>query len=283
MIGDGLSLLQFADRIGLNLSALLTIGFALHAASGVVERASFEALRLRVGLASTTLGLFVIIRLGILIAQMGDGSTFLDIELLPLAWMALGPSTLLILAGAVAATLGVWFGSRIVAALGAIALSTGFGLTGHSQGLADPGLAPAMVATHVLIAGFWVVAPFSLYPTSTLDAARLAARLHRFSAIAVAAIPLLIGLGFWLAWILAGGPDKLFGTTYGLLLLVKLAIGVVAMGLGALNKQIITAKIAIAPDRGRAWLRTTLILEATLFTAAIIAVSAATTIGGPGE
>lgn len=283
MAGDGLSLLQFADRIGLNLFALLTIGFALHAASGVVEREAFKNLRLRVALASLVLALFVALRLCILIAQMGDGSNPYDPELLPLAWMALGDSSLLILVGALVAASGVWLGSRIIAALGAILISAGFALTGHSQGLTDPGLAPAMVGAHVLIAGFWVAAPVSLYPAKALPDAQLLARLSRFSAIAIVAIPVLIGLGFWLAWVLTGGPEKLFRTTYGLLLLAKLAIGVGAMGLGALNKQIITAKVAAEPVIGRAWLRTMLLLEATLFAAAIVAVSAATTIGGPTD
>lgn len=283
MTGDGLSLLQFADRIGLNLFALLTIGFALHVASGVVEREAFKGLRLRVALASVATALFVAIRLGVLIAQMGDGSNPFDPELLPLAWMALGDSTLLVVVGALAAAGGVWFGSRIVAGLGAIVISAGFALTGHSQGLAIPGLVPAMVAAHVLIAGFWIAAPVSLYPSKALPDAQLLARLNRFSRIAIAAIPVLVGLGIWLAWILTGGPEKLFGATYGLLLLGKLVVGGVAMGLGALNRQIITAKVAADPGIGRAWLRTTLALEAGLFAAAIIAVSAATTIGGPTE
>lgn len=283
MNGSGLSLLQFVDRIGLNSFALLTIGFALHAALGVVERDALRGLRFRIALASVALILFAAVRLSTLIAEMGDGANFFDPELLPLAWMALGSSTLLILAGAIGATSGVWFESRIVSALGAIALGAGFGLTGHSQGLADPGLAPAMAATHVVIAGFWVAAPFSLYPSSKLDDARLLARLHRFSSIAIAAIPILIVLGVWLAWILAGGLEKFFTTTYGLLLFAKLALGVIAMGIGALNKRFITPKIMAAPATGRIWLRTTLQLEAMLFTAAIIAISAATTIGGPSE
>lgn len=283
MTGDGTSLLQFVDRIGLNLSALLTIGFALHAALGVVERDAFKSLRCRITLAAAALLVFTAVRLSILVAQMADGSNPFDFELLPLAWTALGDSTLLIVLGALAAAGGVWLGSRVVATLGAIALCAGFGFTGHSQGLVDPGLAPLMVATHVVIAGFWVAAPFSLYPTRTLDDARLLARLHRFSSIAIAAIPVLIALGIWLAWILAGGTEKLFSTTYGLLLIAKLALGIVAMGLGALNKQFITAKIVAAPATGRIWLRTTLLLEAALFTAAIIAISAATTIGAPSE
>jgi hypothetical protein len=55
------------------------------------------------------------------------------------------------------------------------------------------------------------------------------------------------------------------------------------MSLGALNKLVITAKVAANPAVGRKWLRVTLLCEATLFAAAIMAVSAATTIGGPVE
>jgi copper resistance protein D len=281
--GDGLSLLQFGDRIGLNLFALLTVGFALHAALGIVERGAFRGLRSRIALAGLALAFFTMVRFGILIAQMGDGTNLFDSELMPLAWMVLGDSTLAILAGAAISVGGVWFGSPLTAALGAAALSFGFGLAGHAQGLADPGLAPLAVAVHVFIAGFWAAAPVSLYPAAMQEHAALLSRLRRFSSIAVVAIPVLIALGAWLAWTLAGSPEKLFGTTYGLLLLAKLAIGIVAMSLGALNKQIITAKVATDPASGRKWLRVTLPCEAALFAAAIIAVSAATTIGGPAE
>ncbi len=281
MIGDGLSLLQFADRIGLNLFALLTIGFTLHAAFGVVERDSFRGMASRIALTGAALAFFALARLGILVAQMGDGVNFLDPELMPLAWMALGDSTLLTLAGVVACTAGAWGRSRIIAGLGAAALSIGFGLTGHTQGLTDPGLAPTMVAAHVLIGGFWVAAPVTLYPFAAIDTARLVARLRRFSGVAVAAIPIMIALGIWLAWTLTDGPERLLGTTYGLLLLAKLGAAAIAVGLGALNKQVVTLRIAADPAIGRKWIRISLLCEATLFAAAIIAVSAATTIGAP--
>jgi len=281
--GDELSLLQFASRIGLNLFALLTIGFALHAALGIVERDSFRGLRSRIALAGLALAFFTKVRFGILIAQMGDGTNVLDPELMPLAWMVLGDSTLAILAGAAVAVGGVCFRSPLTAALGAAALSFGFGLAGHAQGLADPGLAPIAVAVHVFIAGFWLAAPVSLYPAPRQEDSELLSRLRRFSSIAVIAIPVLVALGAWLAWTLVGSPEKLFGTTYGLLLVAKLAIGIVATSLGALNKLVITAKVAANPAVGRKWLRVTLLCEATLFAAAIMAVSAATTIGGPVE
>ena len=214
---------------------------------------------------------------------MGDGTVLFDPELFPLSWIALGPSTMAMGVGAVAGVAGVIVGSRILAGIGASILAVGFGLTGHSQGLADPGLAPMAVAAHAFIAGFWVVAPITLYPAALLRDDVLLARLKRFSVIAMAAIPLLLLLGVWLAFVLAGGVAPLFGSIYGWLLLAKLAAGLAAMGMGALNKQVVTTRIERDPAKGRRWLRLTLAFEAILFATALLAVSAATTIAGPGE
>ena len=65
------------------------------------------------------------------------------------------------------------------------------------------------VAAHAFIAGFWVVAPITLHPTARLGDDVLLARLKRFSVIAMAAIPLLLFLGVWLAFVLAGGVAPL--------------------------------------------------------------------------
>jgi putative copper export protein len=284
-MGDALPFALFVDRIGLNVAALLSIGFALHTAAGVVERDTFKRKRRRWLTVSAVAGVFVFVGLRFLIlnAQMGDGTVLFDPELFPLAWAALGPSSMALGAGAVVGAAGLLTGSRLLAAIGAVVLAIGFGLTGHTQGLTEPGLAPIVVAVHVLIAGFWIVAPIALYPAAGLGDNVLLMRLKRFSAIAVVAIPLLILLGAWLAWVLAGGFEPLIGSAYGQLLLLKLAVGVTAMGMGALNKQIVTARIEAEPAKGRRWLRRTLAVETILFAAAILAVSAATTIAGPGE
>ena len=92
-MGDALPLALFADRIGLNVAALLMIGFALHAASGVVERAAFRRLRWFVLWAAAGVLVFAGLRLLILNAQMGDGTVLFDTELFPLSWIELGPST----------------------------------------------------------------------------------------------------------------------------------------------------------------------------------------------
>lgn len=282
-MGDALPLALFADRIGLNVAALLTVGIALHTALGVVERDAFGRLRSLILLAGAGVLVFAGLRLLILNAQMGDGTILFDPELFPLSWLALGPSTTALIAGVVAGVAGVFSGSRILAGIGAVSLAAGFGLTGHSQGLADPGLAPMAIAAHAFIAGFWVVAPITLHPAARLGDDVLLARLKRFSVIAMAAIPLLILLGGWLAFVLAGGITPLLGSIYGWLLLAKLATGLIAMAMGALNKQVVTTHIERDPARGRRWLRLTLAFEAILFATAILAVSAATTIAGPGE
>lgn len=139
------------------------------------------------------------------------------------------------------------------------------------------------VAVHAFIAGFWVVAPITLHPAARLSDDLLLARLKRFSLIAMAAIPLLILLGVWLVFVLAGGVTPLLGSIYGWLLLTKLAAGVTAMAVGALNKQVVTTRIERDSAKGRRWLRLTLTFEAVLFAAAILTVSAATTIAGPGN
>lgn len=283
MTEGALSLALFIDRTGLNIAALLAIGFALHAALDIVERDAYRPMRWLALSASIAVLVFAGARLVILNAQMGDGTTLFDPELFPLSWTALGPSTLAFGAGAILGAAGLMSGMRVLAASGAIALAAGFGLTGHTQGLSEPGLAPALASAHVLIAGFWVAAPRTLYPATSISDVALLARLKRFSAVAIAAIPVLVLLGVWLAWVLAGGVEPLVGSTYGRLLLLKLAVGLAAMGLGTLNKQVVTGRMETDPAKGRQWLRLTLGLDAVLFTVAIVAVSAATTIAGPGE
>lgn len=283
MAGDGLPIALFGLRIALNLAALLAIGLSLHGALGIVERSAFGRFRgLLIAAAGVTAALATA-RVGFLNVQLGDASSVFDPDLTALSWLALGPSTLAFAAGAVVAVVGGIAGSRIFLAAGAIILSAGFALTGHTQALESPGAMPVAASLHTLIAGFWVVAPLTLWPAYSLDGAQLLARLRRFSVIAVIAIPVLLALGVWLAWTLARGWNGLVATTYGQLLLAKLTLGVAATGMGALNKQVLTAKVAEHSEKGRRWLRYALSVEAALFAAAILAISAATTLTGASE
>ena len=283
MAGDGFPIALFGLRIALNLATMLVIGLSLHGALGVVERKAFGRYRLFLLLAAIAVALLATARVGFLNVQLGDPSSIFDPDMTALSWLALGPSTLAFVGGAFVVVVGGIAGSRVVLAAGGVILSAGFALTGHTQALDSPGAMPVAVSLHALIAGFWVVAPLTLWPASPPDGPELVARLHRFSAIAVIAIPVLLALGVWLAWTLARGWDGLVATTYGQLLLAKLAVGLTTMGMGALNKQVVTAKVAEHPEQGFRWLRNALSVEAVLFAAAILAVSAATTLTGAGE
>lgn len=283
MAGDDLPIALFGLRIGLNLTALLVIGLSLHGALGVVQRSAFRRFRGLVIAATGVTAVLATARVGFLNVQLGDASSVFDPDLTALSWLALGPSTLAFVVGALIAVIGGATGSRLALAAGAVILSAGFALTGHTQALESPGAMPAAASLHALIAGFWVVAPLTLWPAPSLDGPQLLGRLHRFSSVAVFAIPVLLVLGAWLAWTLARGWDGLVATSYGQLLLAKLTLGLAAMGMGALNKQVLTTKVAEQPERGRRWLRCALSVEAALFAAAILAVSAATSLTGAGE
>jgi len=280
--GDGLTVALFAHRTGLNLAALLTIGLALHGALGIVERSAFQRFRGLLVLTALGVAMLAATRLPFLNIQMGDASSAFDPDLTSLGWLALGPSTLAFAGGAIIAVLGAGTARRSLLALGAMVISAGFGLTGHTQGLEDPGLMPLAVSLHTLIGGFWIVAPMTLRPSQGLGDAELLARLQRFSTLAVLAIPALVVLGLWLAWILAQGWVGLFGSAYGQLLLVKLAAALAAMAMGAINQKILTARVRTDPGRGRRWLGRTLAIETALFVMVVLVVSAATTLTGAG-
>jgi copper resistance protein D len=266
----------FVVRAGLNASALLAVGLALHAAFGVAAPKRVVAVAALVALT------FAAARLAVVTAQLGDGfGAFLDGTSLSFAWSALGAPTLALAGGALVVAIGAWRSAIIPAALGAVAMAASFALTGHSQDAAGFGLAPAAVAFHVLLAGFWIAAPVTLWPVDDVQDAELQRRMRRFSAVAVSAVPALVLIGVWLAYLLAGGWAGLTGSAYGALLLAKLAAAIAALGLGAFNRQVVTRTVAADAVRGRRLLAQTLAGEAVLFGLAVLAVSAATTFVGP--
>ncbi|HMF51189.1 MAG TPA: CopD family protein, partial [Candidatus Saccharimonadales bacterium] len=98
-------------------------------------------------------------------------------------------------------------------------------------------------ALHLLAAGFWLggLLPLALLlrrsqQTSAVDSyanARIATR--RFSSLAMASVALLIASGGYNAWNLVGGFAPLFGTAYGELLLLKVALLLPLLAVGAMN------------------------------------------------
>lgn len=282
MIVDGQTLLLFAVKAAFTAAALLSIGFGLHAALGVTParkgRSGFQLVAVTSG---ATIAL-MLVRLAMLNAQLGGSfSAAFDTSFFAWTWAALGLSAIATTLGCAAGMLAVALGSRWLAGSSAILLAAGFALTGHTAAMEQPALASSAAALHVLIAGFWIAAPLSLYPAQPISDEELHRRLLQFSRYASLLVPLMFALGLWLAWTLAGGLQPLFGSLYGGLLLTKLAAATLALGLGAINQRTVTRLIGADPHRGREWLKRTLLLDVVLFAVAIAAVSAATTLTGP--
>ncbi len=180
----------------------------------------------------------------------------------PVEWAA--PSTNdLISAGLVLAGLIVVVGSpasglttrgaRALPLLGVAALVTAPALAGHSR--AFPPELPVLVTdiAHLLAGSVWLGGLVGLaitLPTMAGRAASAADLLGRFSSAAAGTLALLVGSGALLAWRIVGSRDNLFGTGYGRLLLVKLAVVAVAIGVAAVNRYLLLPRTRRAAGFG---------------------------------
>jgi putative copper export protein len=284
MIGDALLGSLFLVKIGFYASALTASGLALHSALRIVEGERLKATLDLTAVVATIAFAFCATRLLLINAQLGVGiaDAFNEANFV-WTWRMQGPAALAMTGGAAALALSFFFAPRLLMGIGALAIAASFALTGHSQALEPAGFAPWAVAAHALIAAFWFAAPITLWPRSDLTDEDLLERNRRFGVFAVAAIPILIALGVWLLWRLAGSVEAAVRSFYGQLLIAKLIVASVALGLGAFNKFTVTTALQDSPVRGRVLLARTLTLDALLFMTALGLVGWATTMTGPPE
>jgi putative copper resistance protein D len=268
-----------ALKFGQYVAILAACGVALSVLARVVEaegrkRSLRLAAMLAVGGALVTCA-----RFGLSVAQMGDPS------MIDMVWRFQAGTIIAVALGAAglvgAAALGPGRSQPVFAGMGALALAASFGLTGHTQGLEEPGPWPFVVALHVALASFWAGSVIVLRPSRGHADFVLANRAEAFGRVAMAAAPLLIGLGGLLAFRLSGGLNALIGSNYGLALLAKSLAVAGALAIGAHNKLAVTPMLRTDPVRGRAALKRALWLDAFLFAAALFAIAAATTMFGP--
>jgi putative copper export protein len=282
MEADPLAPWLLAVKLGLYASALLAAGLGLHVSLQIVERAErARSLRSAAFLGGAAL-VFALLRLMIANVQLGGTlNSIFDAATLSWTWPVLAPSSIALALGAGLLFVAWLFRRPAIAGLASIALAAGFALTGHTQALEQPGLAPWAAGLHVLIAAFWIAAPITLWPHAALSDQIVLTRVERFSRLALIIIPILFAIGLWLAVLLAGSVNALLTSAYGQLLAAKLAIAGAALGLGAYNKQVVARKLREAPTSGRRALTTTLSFDALLFAGALILVGVATTLTGP--
>jgi putative copper resistance protein D len=115
---------------------------------------------------------------------------------------------------------------------------------------------------HLLAAGAWLGAlpalASMLHSASPVTAAQAA---RRFSVLGIASVSALLVTGIVNAWYLVGDWPALFGTDYGRLLLVKLALFASMLSLAAVNRFALTPRLARGSFQDAARLRRNAILE----------------------
>lgn len=281
---DGLVVLAIlAKAIGYG-AALLAMGgvlfsfiFAKHAEASVLRLAR----QLAVGAA--LVGLVVLaVRFGIRAARISgmgfEGAT--DPMMLGFVWDSpLGTAAIwrgigeLAIVAILVPRIGQW-----IALAGSLAVAISFAQVGHALGEPRAALAVLLVL-HLLAAAFWVGALVPLR-RAALDPGG-ADLLHHFGNLAAFGVAVLIIAGTTLAWLLSGSVTALFGTAYGLALLVKVAIVAVLLGFAAWNKvRLVPALRAEKPGAAHA-LRRSISMEMLAVVMILLATATITSVTTP--
>lgn len=276
-----LTALALIVKLTLYIAALVTIGILSHFCLGIQQK----LMGLRVFVAVLIIG--AISKLIIANAQLaGSLSQAFNPETFGWVWQSNGTQFLVFMAGASLAILSSFINAsafrKIAAALSIIVLSAGFAASGHTQGAENMPWLPLWVVPHSLIAGFWMWAPISLWPSKAATDADIIWRADRFSLLATWAVPLLFATGLYLLWRLNGNLFNLGSALYGRLLMGKLIAALLILSVGAYNKFRITGLLKQSPTLGRIALRKSLSLETVLFILVLVCILLATTLTGPG-
>ena len=275
-----LTALALIAKLMLYIGALVSIGILSHFCLGIQQKPK----GLRVFIAVLVIG--VISKLILANAQLaGSLSEAFNPDTFDWVWQSNGTQFLVFMGGAGLAILSSSIKpnafKNISAALSIILLSAGFAASGHTQGAENMPWLPLWVIPHSLIAGFWIWAPISLWPSKAAPDNDIIKRTDRFSFVAVWAVPLLFVTGLYLLWRLNGNLLNLSSTLYGRLLMGKLSAAMLILGVGAYNKFRIADLLKQSPRLGRAALRKSLSLEAALFILVLVCILLATTLTGP--
>ena len=187
----------------------------------------------------------------------------------------LGVSTLLCVLGTLAVVAAVRFApsarTRAVVLAGGAVVATAFALSGHSRAASPRALVMLADAAHVAAAAAWfggiVLLVLVLWARRTSDAERESAVatgrvVVRYSRVATVAV-IAVGIaGLALGWSEVRALKALTSTTYGKLLLVKVAVVGVIAALGLYNHFRLVPAIEQAPKKAGVALRRTVSIEA---------------------
>ena len=281
---DGIAVLAIIAKATGYGAALLAMGGVLFTFL-FAARADPSVLRLarHIAVGAALVGLTVLaLRFGIRAARISgmgfEGAT--DPMMLGFVWQSpLGAAAIWRALGEVAVLaivlprIGRWS-----ALIGAIALAVSFTQVGHSLG--DPRTALAgLLVLHLLTAAMWVGALIPLRRAACAPAG--VDLLHHFGNVAICFVAILILAGVALAWLLSGSWAALFGTAYGLGLLLKVFIVTGLLGIAALNKLQLVSALRAGKPHALAALRRSISIEMLAVVLILLATATITSVTTP--
>ncbi|MCW2927401.1 MAG: Copper resistance protein CopC, partial [Thermoleophilia bacterium] len=176
-------------------------------------------------------------------SAIGDTPFGLSLEIRAIvAVVALGPALLL------HSSANVGRGARAALAMVFAALAASLSITGHAVTTEPTLLRMPLDMVHVIAAAIWIGGLFQLAFLARFAATHLDA-IVRFSRIAFASVMVLLATGLYATWAELGvEPQQLVDSTYGRLLVAKLALYVGTMPLAWNNMSAFVPQVRRRPD-----------------------------------
>lgn len=191
---------------------------------------------------------------GALIAGAGSNALFSAAVWRLGAESTRGPATLVAVIGLVLGAVAIARAVRWLAFVGVAAIIASFALSGHAATAMPHYVAVPVLLLHVAGAAFWLGSFVPLL--MVLDKRDVAAPIvRRFSWRALVIVPVLLLAGLVLAILQVRHVAALPATDYGLTLMFKIALVATLLVVAAINRRILTPRLAVGSPESFVWLR----------------------------
>jgi copper transport protein len=156
----------------------------------------------------------------------------------------------------------------------------GFAIEGHTRATARRWVMVASDVVHLAAGAVWLggIVALVIAFRSSLDTVSLAGVVRRFSDSAIFAVGVVAATGVTMAWIILPTAGELTSTGYGIAMILKVAIVVVVIALGAFNRYRLVPAVDARRDPAadsfpspgsRRWLSNVVLAELVLLVAAV--------------
>jgi putative copper resistance protein D len=228
-----------------------------------------------------------VLRIAVTAASMsGDAAGALDGGLLKMVWQGgEGRAAGIRAAGLLFAAPALWSHGRpgVLGFAGAAAAATSFAWVGHTHAVGSAA-APLLIALHLVAAAFWVgaLAPLFIYARrhAPPEVALVAAR---FSRVALVPVSVLVVAGACVLALLLEHPSALWSSGYGRTACVKLLLVAAMLACAAVNKSVLTPRLAGEDPSAVRLLGVSITAEMILAGFILVVTAVLTTLGGPPE